>query len=71
MNDLTPVLNIEQVQERLSFYNNKLNEYDEEEQQDWQVRNYIKERIGFWKTELLKAEEKEFFGHLNKMFGIE
>ena len=63
--------NPEYIHERLAFYYNKMNSYDEEEQENYQVLIYIKERISFWKKELMKAEEEEFFRQMNNVFGIE
>ena len=48
-----------------------MNSYDEEEQENYQVLIYIKERISFWKTELLKIEEEDCFHELDKTFNIE
>ena len=63
--------NPEYIHERLAFYYNKMNSYDEEEQENYQVLIYIKERISFWKTELLKIEEEDYFQELDKTFAIE
>ena len=62
---------LKHIQERLNFYYTRMDDYDEEEREDYQVIDYIKERISFWKKELLKAEEHQFFKDMNKFFGIE
>ena len=67
----TPTHHIDICQQRLAYYTQKMSEYDEEEHEDWQVLEYIKERIAFWKAELLKAEEDEYFKHLNQKFSVE
>jgi len=59
------------IQERLQFYYSRMGEYDEDEHEDIQSLDYIKERIGFWKKELLKAEERQFFKDMNEFFGME
>ena len=62
---------LKRIQERLNFYYTRMDDYDEEEREDYQVIDYIKERISFWKKELLKAEEHQFFKDMNEIFGIE
>ena len=62
---------LKHIQERLNFYYTRMEDYDEEEREDYQVIDYIKERISFWKKELLKAEEHQFFNDMNEFFGIE
>ena len=61
---------LRQIQERLNFYYSRLEDYDEEEREDYQVLDYIKERISFWKKELLKEEERQFFKDIDEFFGI-
>ena len=54
-----------------SEYNQFKSTLDEEDMEDYQALDYIKERVSFWKKELFKAEEKEFFFLMNKELGIE
>jgi len=61
---------LRQIQERLNFYYSRLEDYDEEEREDYQVLEYIKERISFWKRELLKEEERQFFKDIDEFLGI-
>jgi len=68
---MEPDYDLKTVQERLDFYYNQMGEYDEEEHEDYQVLDYIKERISFWKKERLKAEEAQFFKDMNRALGIE
>ncbi len=67
----SPTHKMEVCKERLAFYYQKMTEYDEEEREDWQGYEYIKGRVSFWKAEMLKAEEDEYFKHLNEKFNIE
>ena len=62
---------LKHIQERLNFYYTRMDDYDEEKREDYQVIDYIKERISFWKKELLKAEEHQFYTDMNEFFGIE
>tara|TARA_Y100000004_G_C8869600_1_gene392661 strand:+ start:424 stop:630 length:207 start_codon:yes stop_codon:yes gene_type:complete len=68
---MEPEYDLKTVQERLDFYYTRMGEYDEEEHEDYQVLDYIKERISFWKKERLKAEEAQFFKDMNRALGIE
>ena len=61
---------LKQIQERLDFYYTRLDDYDEDEREDYQVLDYIKERISFWKKELLKEEERQFFKDMDEFLGI-
>jgi len=67
---MKPTEELKQIQERLDFYYTRLDDYDEEEREDYQVLDYIKERISFWKKELLKEEERQFFKDMDEFFGI-
>ena len=60
----------ETIQEKLNFFYDKLLELDETEPEDYECITYIKEQIGYYKKELLKEEEREFFSNMNKLFGI-
>ncbi len=55
---------------KLNFFYDKLLELDENEPEDYECMSYIKEQIGYYKKELLKEEEREFFSNMNKLFGI-
>jgi hypothetical protein len=44
---------------------------DDNEPEDYECMSYIKEQIGYYKKELLKEEEREFFSNVNILFGIE
>jgi len=57
--------------ERLDFFYDKLLGLDENEPEDYECMSYIKEQIGYYKKELLKEREREFFSNMNKLFGIE
>jgi hypothetical protein len=59
------------LEEKLNFFYNKLLELDETEPEDYECMSYIKEQVGYYKKELLKEEEREFFSNMNKLFGIE
>ena len=61
----------ETIQEKLNFFYDKLLELDETEPEDYECITYIKEQTGYYKRELLKEEEREFFSNMNKLFGIE
>ena len=61
----------ETIQEKLNFFYDKLLELDETEPEDHECITYTKEQIGYYKKELLKEEEREFFSNMNKLFGIE
>ena len=56
---------------KLNFFYDKLLELDENEPEDYECMSYIKEQIGYYKKELLKEEEREFFSNVNILFGIE
>lgn len=68
---MKPTEELQQIQKRLDFYYERLCEYDEDDREDYQTIDYIKERISFWKKELLKAEEHQFFKDMDALFGIE
>lgn len=71
MFDDEPAKTLKECQQRLDFYYEKMSSLDEEDMEDYQALDYIKERVSFWKKELFKAEEKEFFVLMNKELGIE
>lgn len=59
------------LEKKLNFFYDKLLELDENEPEDYECMSYIKEQIGYYKKELLKEEEREFFSNMNILFGIE
>ena len=61
----------ETIQDKQNFCRDKLLKLDETEPEDYECITYIKEQIGYYKKELLKEEEREFFSNMNKLFGIE
>ena len=48
-----------------------MNEYYETEPSNSEEYEYIKERVSFWETEMLEAENDEYFKQLNVSFNIE
>ena len=68
--DDEPAKTLKECQERLNYYYEKMSSLDEEDREDYQALDYIKERVSFWKKELLKAEEKEFFTRMDEFFNI-
>jgi hypothetical protein len=61
----------EDLERRLNFFYDKLLGLDENEPEDYECISYAKEQIGYYKKELLKEEEREFFSNTNKLFGAE
>ena len=61
----------ETIQEKLNFFYYKLFVLDAEEPEDYEYIRYIEEQIGYYKKELLKEEEREFFSAMDKPFNIE
>lgn len=51
----------ENLERRLNFFYDKLLGLDENEPEDYECISYSKEQIGYYKKELLKEEEREFF----------
>lgn len=68
MNKPRPVVSIE---ERLEYYYDKLNQLDDEDAENMPSILYLKDKIGHYKKELIKAQEEEYFGELNKEFFME
>lgn len=68
MNKPRPVVSIE---ERLEYYYDKLNQLDDEDVENMPSILYLKDKIGHYKKELIKAQEEEYFGELNKEFFME
>ena len=61
----------ETIQEKLNFFYDKLFVLDAEEPEDYECIRYIQEQIGYYKKELLKEEERDFFSTMDKLFNIE
>lgn len=68
MNKPRPVASIE---ERLEYYYDKLNQLDDEDVENMPSILYLKDKIGYWKKELIKEQEQEYFGELDKEFFME
>jgi len=51
----------ENLERKLNFFYDKLLGLDENEPEDYECISYSKEQIGYYKKELLKEEEREFF----------
>ena len=68
MNKPRPVVSIE---ERLEYYYDKLNQLDDEDVENMPSILYLKDKIGYWKKELIKEQEQEYFGELDKEFFME
>lgn len=68
MNKPRPVVSIE---ERLEYFYDKLNQLDDEDIENMPSILYLKDKIGYWKKELIKAQEEEYFGELDKEFFME
>jgi len=61
----------QEIEDKLGFYYGKILEFDENEPEDCECIAYIKEQVSYYKKELFKAEEREFFSSANKIFGTE
>jgi hypothetical protein len=59
------------IEEKLNFFYDRLLGLDENEPEDYECISYTKEQIGYYKKELLKEEERDFFSNINKLFGTE
>ena len=68
MNKPRPVVSIE---ERLEYFYDKLNQLDDENIENMPSILYLKDKIGYWKKELIKEQEQEYFGELDKEFFME
>lgn len=68
MNKPRPVVSIE---ERLEYFYEKLNQLDDEDVENMPSILYLKDKIGYWKKELIKEQEQEYFGELDKEFFME
>lgn len=68
MNKPRPVVSIE---ERLEYFYDKLNQLDDEDVENMPSILYLKDKIGYWKKELIKEQEQEYFGELDKEFFME
>ena len=67
----SPREKINVCQERLAYYYQKMNEYYRKDPSISEECEYIKERVSFWETEMLEAENDEYFKELNVSFNIE
>ena len=67
----SPREKINVCQERLAYYYQKMNECYETEPSNSKEYEYIKERVSFWETEMLEAENDEYYKKLNVSFNIE
>ena len=68
MNKPRPIVSIE---ERLEYFYDKLNQLDDEDIENMPSILYLKDKIGYWKKELIKEQEQEYFGELDKEFFME
>lgn len=59
------------IEERLEYYYDKLNQLDDEDVENMPSILYLKDKIGYWKKELIKEQEQEYFGELDKEFFME
>ena len=55
----------------MEYFYDKLNQLDDEDVENMPSILYLKDKIGYWKKELIKEQEQEYFGELDKEFFME